>query len=134
LINLHGEVIGVNSAIASQTGYYSGYGFAIPITLAKVVMDDLIRDGAVSYPVIGIQVSEVDPEDAGLAGLSRITGVKVQTATEGGPAAKAGIESGDIVITVAGKEVDRVSALQRRVRTFDVGETIPVEVMRFGKK
>lgn len=134
LINLHGEVIGVNSAIASQTGYYSGYGFAIPITLAKVVMEDLIQDGAVSYPVIGIQVSEVDPEDAGLAGLSRITGVKVQTATDGGPAAKAGIESGDIVISVAGAEVDRVSALQRRVRTFDVGETIPVEVMRFGKK
>ncbi len=134
LINLHGEVIGVNSAIASQTGFYSGYGFAIPITLAKVVMDDLIKDGKVRLPVIGIQVSEVDPEDAGLAGLARITGVKVQTATEGGPASKAGIESGDIVVSVAGREVDRVSALQRTVRTHDVGETIPVEVMRFGKK
>lgn len=134
LINLRGEVIGVNSAIASQTGFYSGYGFAIPITLAKAVMEDLIRDGEVRYPVIGIQVSEVEPEDAGAAGLSTITGVKVQTATEDGPAANAGIESGDIVITVAGKAVDRVSALQRTVRTYDVGETIPVEVMRFGKK
>ena len=127
-------MIGINSAIASQTGFYSGYGFAIPITLAKAVMDDLIRDGEVRLPVIGIQVSEVDPEDAGLAGLSRIAGVKVQTATPGGPAAKAGIESGDVVVTVAGREVDRVSALQRTVRTYDVGETIPVEVMRFGKK
>ncbi len=134
LINLRGEVIGVNSAIASQTGFYSGYGFAIPITLAKAVMDDLIRDGKVRLPVIGIQVSEVDPEDAAAAGLSRITGVKVQAVSDGGPAAKAGIESGDVVITVAGKNVDRVSQLQRTVRSNNVGQTIPVEVMRFGKK
>ncbi len=134
LINLRGEVIGVNSAIASQTGFYSGYGFAIPITLAKAVMEDLIRDGKVRLPVLGISVQEVDAEDAGLAGLSRITGVKVQKTSPGGAAAKAGIESGDIVISVAGKPVDRVSALQRTVRSNDVGATIPVEVMRFGKK
>lgn len=134
LINLRGEVIGVNSAIASQTGYYSGYGFAIPITLAKAVMDDIIRDGKVRLPVIGISVDEVQPEDAGLAGLSRITGVKVQTITPGGPAEKAGLESGDIVLTVAGKEIDRVSALQRTVRSNNVGATIPVEVVRFGKR
>jgi len=134
LINLRGEVIGVNSAIASETGFYSGYGFAIPITLAKAVMEDLIRDGKVRLPVLGISVAEVEPEDAGLAGLSRITGVKVQTASPGLPAAKAGIESGDIVISVAGMPIDRVSALQRTVRSNDVGETIPVEVMRFGKK
>ena len=134
LINLRGEVIGVNSAIASQTGFYSGYGFAIPITLAKAVMEDLIRDGKVRLPVLGISVAEVEPEDAGLAGLSRITGVKVQTTSPGGAAAKAGIESGDIVISVAGKPINRVSALQRTVRSNDVGATIPVEVMRFGKK
>ncbi len=134
LINLRGEVIGVNSAIASQTGFYSGYGFAIPITLAKDVMDAIIRDGEVRVPVIGIQVGEVQPEDAGLAGLPRITGVKVQTITPGGPAEKAGLESGDIVLSVAGKEVDRVSALQRTVRSNAVGATIPVEVVRFGKR
>jgi serine protease Do len=134
LINLRGEVIGVNSAIASQTGFYSGYGFAIPISLARAVMDQLIRDGRVQLPVIGIQVSEVDADDAGLAGLSRITGVKVQSVTENGPAAKAGIEPGDVVVSVAGREVARVSALQRNVRLHSVGATIPVEVMRFGKK
>jgi serine protease Do len=134
LINLRGEVIGVNSAIASQTGFYSGYGFAIPVSLARAVMEQLIRDGRVQLPVIGIQVTEVDADDAGLAGLSRITGVKVQSITEGGPAAKAGIEPGDVVVTVAGREVARVSALQRNVRLHNVGATIPVEVMRFGKK
>lgn len=134
LINLRGEVVGVNSAIASRTGFYSGYGFAIPITLAKAIMEDLIDDGKVQIPVIGIQVSEVDADDAGLAGLERITGVKVQSATPGGPAARAGIEPGDVVVTVAGREVDRVSGLQRTVRSRSVGETIPVEVMRFGKK
>ncbi len=134
LINLRGEVIGVNSAIASQTGFYSGYGFAIPITLAKAVMEDLIRDGKVRLPVIGITVTEVDPEDAGLAGLSRIAGVKVQTVTDNGPAMKAGIESGDVIVSVAGKDVDRVSALQRTVRSNDVGQTIEVVGYRFGKK
>jgi serine protease Do len=134
LINLRGEVVGVNSAIASRTGFYSGYGFAIPITLAKAIMDQLIANGRVQIPVIGIQVSEVDADDAGLAGLTRITGVKVQIATPNGPAAKAGIEPGDVVVTVAGREVDRVSGLQRTVRSRNVGETIPVEVMRCGKK
>jgi serine protease Do len=134
LINLRGEVIGVNSAIASQTGFYSGYGFAIPITLAKAVMEDLIRDGKVRLPVIGITVTEVDPEDAGLAGLSRIAGVKVQSVTQNGPAIKAGIEPGDVIVSVGGKDVDRVSALQRTVRSNDVGQTIEVVGYRFGKK
>ncbi len=136
LINLRGEVIGLNSAIASQTGFYSGYGFAIPITLVKNVTDALIKDGRVRLPVMGVSVGRIDPEDAGINGLARVAGVKVAgfNPPDGGPAKAAGIEVGDVIVTVDGKPVDRVSSLQRVVRSRQVGEVIPVEVMRFGTK
>jgi serine protease Do len=132
LINLRGEVIGLNSAIASQTGFYSGYGFAIPITLVKAVTDDLIKE----VPVMGVSVGRIDPEDAGINGLSRVAGVKVAgfNPADGGPAKAAGIEVGDIIVTVDGKPVDRVSSLQRVVRSRRVGDLVPVEVMRFGTR
>src|SRR5688500_14916106 len=77
LVNIRGELIGVNSAIASQTGFYSGYGFAIPVTLAKNVMEDLIAHGRVRRAVIGVSIGEIDAEDARAAGLGQIAGVKV---------------------------------------------------------
>lgn len=136
LINMRGEVIGLNSAIASQTGFYSGYGFAIPITLVKNVTDALIKDGRVRLPVMGVSVQPALPEDAGINGLSRVGGVKVAgfNPADAGPAKAAGIEVGDLIITVDGKPVDRVSSLQRAVRQRRVGDVIPVEVMRFGTK
>jgi serine protease Do len=136
LINLRGEVIGLNSAIASQTGFYSGYGFAIPITLVKSVADDLIKEGRVRIPVMGVQVTRVDPEDAGINGLAKVAGVKIAAfnPADAGPAKSAGMEVGDVIVTVDGKPVDRVSSLQRIVRSHRVGETIPVEVLRFGSK
>jgi serine protease Do len=136
LINMRGEVIGLNSAIASQTGFYSGYGFAIPITLVKSVSDDLIKEGRVRLPVMGVSVGRIDPEDAGINGLSRVAGVKVAgfNPANGGPAKEAGIEVGDIIISIDGKPVDRVSALQRVVRSHRVDDKVRVEVMRFGNK
>ena len=135
LVNIKGEVIGINSAIASQTGYYSGYGFAIPVTLAKEIMQDLIAHGRVRRAVIGVSITDIDADDAKAAGLSSIAGVKVGGYTDDdSPARKAGIEPGDIIITADGKSVDRVSTLQRVVRSHQPGETIPVEVMRFGAK
>ena len=134
LVNLRGEVIGLNSAIMSETGFYAGYGFAIPITLVKAVSEDLIKEGRVRLPVMGVSVAAVTPEDAGINGLTRVAGVKVGAfnPAEGGPAKAAGIEVGDIIVSVDGKPVDRVSQLQRVVRMHDVGETVPVEVVRFG--
>ncbi len=136
LINTRGEVIGLNSAIASNTGFYSGYGFAIPITLVREVMDDLIKNGRVRLPVMGVQVAPVTPEDAGVNGMESITGVKVAGFNPSGnaPARSAGIEVGDIIVAINSKKVDRVSSLQRIVRTHDVGETVTVDVMRFGAR
>ncbi|MEO5817571.1 MAG: trypsin-like peptidase domain-containing protein [Gemmatimonadaceae bacterium] len=138
LVNIRGEVIGINSAIASSTGYYAGYGFAIPVTLAKQVMDDLIAFGKVRRAVIGVQIENASPEDAKAAGLDKVTGVVVRTYSYGAdsvsPAKNAGIEPADVIIAADGKPTDRVSTLQRIVRSHKPGETLAFEVMHFGKK
>ena len=135
LVNTRGEVIGVNSAIASGTGYYSGYGFAIPITLAKQVMEDIIEHGRVRRAVIGVSIEPVTPEDAAVAGLKEITGVKVGGySDENSPARAAGLQPGDIIIAADGKATDRVSTLQRIIRAHEPGETVNVDVMRYGSK
>jgi serine protease Do len=137
LVNIAGEVVGINSAIASPTGYYSGYGFAIPITLAKGVMDDIIKYGKVHRAVLGIAIGEVDPDDAGAAGLKTIEGVKISgfSPSDGSsPAEKAGLEAGDIIVGADAKPVDRVSTLQRIVRMHQPGQTIALDVMRFGTR
>ncbi len=136
LVNSRGEVIGITSAIASQTGLNAGWGFAIPITLAKKVMDDIIAHGRVRVGVLGIQIREVTPEDAAVAGMTDIRGAKVDgfNPPSGSGAERAGMQSGDIIVTADGQPVDRVSTLQRIVRNHAPGETVELEVMRYGQK
>lgn len=136
LVNIRGEVIGINSAIASQTGFYSGYGFAIPITLAKTVMSDIIQYGRVRRAILGVSIQDLRPEDAQAAGLKEIRGALVGGSTPGqeSPAAKAGIEAGDVIITINGTPIDRVAQLQRLIRSQAPGDVVTVDVMRFGTK
>jgi serine protease Do len=136
LVNIRGEVIGINSAIASSNGFNAGYGFAIPITLARQVMNDLREYGRVRRALLGVQINEVSPTDAKAAGLSEIRGIKIESfePAETSPAKRAGMEIGDVVITAAGQRVNRVAELQRVVRGFKPGEVIELEAMRFGEK
>jgi serine protease Do len=137
LVNIRGEVIGINSAIASNTGYNAGYGFAIPITLAKQVMDDLVKFGRVRRAVLGVRINEVTPADARAAGLTEIRGIRIDAFDPNpseSPSAKAGIEIGDVVIAAAGQRVNRISELQRVIRGFKPGDVVEVDVMRFGDK
>jgi serine protease Do len=137
LVNIRGEVIGINTAIASQTGYYSGYGFAIPITLAKEVLDDFIEHGRIRRAVLGVSIRDAQAEDAAVAGLKDVMGVLVQPYTADNadsPARKAGIEAGDVIVKADGKVADRVSTLQRIIRSHDPGETVEIEAMRYGAK
>ncbi|HLV24699.1 MAG TPA: trypsin-like peptidase domain-containing protein, partial [Gemmatimonadales bacterium] len=135
LVNIRGEVIGINNAIATRTGSFAGYGFAVPITLARQVLDDFLRYGRIRRAVLGVQISEVYPADAGAAGLDRIGGAKVdQFSDSDSPAREAGIQIGDIITEIDGQEVDRVSTLQRVIRSKTPGETVAVTVSRFGEE
>ncbi len=137
LVNSRGEVIGINSAIASPTGTYAGYGFAIPVTLAKNVMDDLIEHGRVRRAIIGVSITDVTPEDAQAAGLETIRGAKVEGFSPGddpSPAKDAGLEPGDVIVAINDTRFDRVSELQRVIRNMEPGQTVKVDVMRFGDR
>ena len=133
LVNVHGEVIGINSAIASETGFYSGYGFAIPINLARTVMPQLVASGHVQRAVIGVSIGRVSPEDAADVGLRDIRGVLVEGfAGDASPARRAGIELGDVIIELDGQPVNYVAQLQQRVGFKKPGETVQVTVLRKG--
>lgn len=135
LVNIRGEVIGINSAIASPTGVNAGYGFAIPITLAKSVMNDLIKYGKVRRAVIGVTITEVHPEDAQAAHLKEIRGALVggyNPPDGSSPAQKAGIEPGDIIVAVDSKPIDRVATMQRIIRDHKPGDVVDIDVNRFG--
>jgi serine protease Do len=135
LLNIHGDVIGINSAIESGTGYYAGYGFAIPITLAKQVMDDFIKYGKVRRAIMGVVLTPVTPADANAAGLAQVGGAKVDGFNpENSPGQKAGLEIGDIIVAAGGHPVDEVQTLQRIIRGFAPGDVVDVDVMRFHQK
>ena len=133
LVNVRGEVIGINSAIASETGFYAGYGFAIPINLARTVMTQLIATGHVERAVIGVSIRPITPEDAEDAKLSDIRGVVVNDFTgDDSPAKRAGILPGDVIVSVDGQQIESVSQLQQRVGFKKPGETVQVTVVRRG--
>jgi serine protease Do len=136
LLNIRGEVIGINSAIASGTGRYEGYGFAIPINLARQVMDDLIKYGKVRRAVVGVVLGEVKPTDAKAAGLSQVGGALVGdfNPAKDSPAEKAGVAIGDVIVAADGKPVDQVSTLQRIIRGHKPGDVVDLEVVRYGQK
>jgi len=130
LVNTNGELVGINSAIASNTGAYSGYSFAIPVNLVKKVMDDLIEYGNVQRGFIGVSISDIDQKLANDKNLKTLKGVYVQNLTEGGAAATAGIKAGDIITKVGGVGVSTSSELQEQVGRYRPGDKIDVTLLR----
>lgn len=133
LVNMRGQVIGINSAIASPTGSFAGYGFAVPISIARIVMEDLQKYGRVRHAILGVSIQDVTPADAQAAGLKEIEGVLVGGVVPNGPSAKAGIRPGDIITAVNGHAVDRTSSLEREIFGFQPGTTVSLEVHRYGE-
>jgi serine protease Do len=133
LVSVRGEVIGINSAIASETGFYSGYGFAIPINLARTVMNQLIESGKVHRAALGVSIADVTINDAQYVGLPEIRGVVVKDIpNDDSPAKAAGIEPGDIIVAVEGKPVEYVGQLQQVIGFRKPGDVVKVEVARKG--
>jgi serine protease Do len=130
MVNLMGQVVGINSAIASQTGFYQGYGFAIPVNLARRVMEDLIQYGTVRRPWMGVSMQNVLPEDAEYFGLPEVQGALIQSVTDGSPAESAGLETGDVIVAIDGEPVATSGNLQNRVAQFRPGDRITVTVYR----
>ncbi|MGH7443566.1 MAG: S1C family serine protease, partial [Longimicrobiales bacterium] len=119
LVNLRGAVIGVNTAIATSTGYNQGYGFAIPANLARRVMKDLIEKGRVERALLGVSIVDVSPEDAEVYGLPTIAGVLVEDFAGDSPARAAGLQRGDVITAIDGAPTQRVGQLQRLVANHD---------------
>ncbi|HWH03755.1 MAG TPA: trypsin-like peptidase domain-containing protein [Gemmatimonadales bacterium] len=136
LVNIKGQVIGINSAIASGTGYYTGYGFAIPINLVHTVFDQLVASGHVTRSVIGVTVTDAGEADAKAVGMpdDNIHGVVVDDYTPGGesPAKDAGIEQGDVITALDGQPVNYTAQLQQIIGFKKPGDRVAVTLWRQG--
>ncbi len=134
LVNLRGEVIGINTAIASGTGFYQGYGFAIPANLAQRVMTDLVEHGHVRRALLGINIVNVTAEDAEVFRLPEIAGVLVEDfSDEESPAYRSGLRRGDVIVALDGQKIERVGQLQRVVAQHRPGDAVDVRVIRYGE-
>lgn len=135
LVDLKGAVIGINSAIATNgmTGTYIGYGFAIPINIAKVVAEDLISSGKVKRGYIGVNIKEVDADLAKALGLERPQGILIQGIIEGSAASHEDIKAVDVIIDVDGKEVNKPNELQSYIASKRAGDKITLNIYRDGE-
>ncbi len=133
LVDLSGAVIGINSAIAAGGGgTYIGYGFAIPVNLAKAVAQDLIAHGKVSRGYIGINIGEVDNAIAKSLGMDKPKGIIIQGIVEGGSASQSDLKAGDIILEIDGREVNRPNELQSYVASLTAGTTVKLKIFRDG--
>jgi serine protease Do len=134
LVNLRGEVIGINTLIVSGTGGYQGIGFAIPINMVKMVMDSLITKGKVVRGWLGVQISAVDEKMAKALGLKKAEGILVTNVEEDSPAEKAGLKREDIILKFQGKKPESLSELQLMVAASKPGTEIELLILRNGKE
>ncbi|HPE86505.1 MAG: Do family serine endopeptidase [Bacteroidales bacterium] len=133
LVNGKGELIGVNAAIASGTGYYTGYSFAIPVSIVRKVTSDLIEFGEVQRAILGVSIREIDGQLADELGLNDLKGVYVAGLSDHGSAREAGIKTGDVITAVNNVQVNSTSELMEVVGQQNPGDKVEVAVNRKGK-
>jgi serine protease Do len=132
LVNLKGELVGINTAIASPSRGYAGIGFAIPTNMARPIMEMLVKDGRVSRGFLGVNIATVTPELARKNNLAAERGALIAGVQDNSPAHKAGLLDGDVVIGVNGAEIRTSQALHMMIAMFKPGTTIDLEVARKG--
>jgi len=133
LVNKEGELVGINTAIISTTGLYSGYSFAIPSNMVHKVVADLIDFGAVKRVKLGVSMSAIDEKTADEMKLSSLDGVYIHEVTKGSAADKAGIKQGDVIIAMDSTAIKSPSAIQEKVNSFHPGDKSVVKIVRGGK-
>ncbi|WP_205942347.1 trypsin-like peptidase domain-containing protein [Pedobacter sp. SYP-B3415] len=133
LVNANGELVGINSAIASQSGRNEGYGFAIPVNLAKKILDDFMRFGTVKRGYVGVSFRALDAEAAEQLNIKDLNGLYVNEVVPNGGAAAAGIQKGDIIKKVDGKIVSDAPDLQEKIGRMNPGDRVKLTVLRSGQ-
>jgi Do/DeqQ family serine protease len=133
LVNLNGDLIGINTAIASRTGSYNGYGFAVPSNLVTKVVEDLLEYGNVQRAILGVRIQTLDGRLASEKGIDLVPGVYVALVNEDSAAEDAGIETGDIITAVDGKETRNAARLQELIAGYRPGDEVEITVQREGR-
>ena len=133
LVNKKGELVGINTAIVSQTGAYSGYSFAVPVNIVKKIVEDLIDFGSVKRAKLGIAMTSVNDEIAKEAKTTDMNGAYVAEVSKGGAAEQAGIKVGDIIKQVGGTTITNPSSLQAAVNSYHPGDKVDITVWRNGE-
>jgi len=133
LFDMNGNVVGINTAIFSQSGGSVGIGFAVSSNLAKQVTDQLKQYGRTKRGWLGVLIQEISKEIADSLGMKSVKGALVSSATEGGPAQKAGVKTGDVILKFNGIDIDTMKELPKVVAGTPVGKSVPLVILRNGK-
>ncbi|SEM28390.1 serine protease, S1-C subfamily, contains C-terminal PDZ domain [bacterium A37T11] len=133
LVNTNGELVGINSALASPSGYYAGYGFAVPSNLVKKIVEDFVAYGRVNRGLVGLTFNELNPDNAKELGITDVNGLYVNEVVANGAAQKAGIRKGDILTKINGNVINESSDLQERVYRLHPGDKVTLTYKRDGK-
>ncbi|HPF51971.1 MAG TPA: Do family serine endopeptidase [Draconibacterium sp.] len=134
LVNQQGKLVGINAAIASRTGSYTGYSFAIPVSIVKKIVEDLKQFGEVQRALLGVNIGDVNAEIANKLNLNRVEGVYVGGVVDNGAAKEAGIKAEDVIVAINGENVKTSAELQEKVSQYRPGDDIKVTVLRDNKE
>jgi len=134
LVNTNGELIGINTAIASNNGAYQGYSFAVPVNIVKKVVSDIVEFGTVQRAYLGVSIRDIDSKLAQEKNIKQLNGIYVNALTEGGSAQDAGIEEGDVIVRIQDVNVKSVSELQEQISKYRPGDKINTTVLRNNKE
>ena len=134
MVNLRGELVGINTAIFSQSGASHGIGFAIPINLALRIAEQILETGEVKRGFLGVSIQDISPSLAEAFGLDKKNGALINKVLKDSPADKAGLQPGDVVISIDGKKVRNANDVRNRIGLLPVGEKIQFKLLRDGKE
>ncbi len=134
LVNKKGELVGINTAIVSQTGSYTGYSFAVPVNIVKRVAEDLMDYGSVKRAVLGISMGSVDKKIADEMKLSSVNGVYINEVLKGSAAEKAGLQKNDVILAIDGQKITDAASVQAKVSSYHPGDQAVITYVRDGKQ